>query len=129
MLRDKLLLIALLTGFLSGTVSPAHASILTFDITDLSDPALYPVSENFPEGFTVDQTYGDRVISTSVTVGNTKFEYGNDTEGFTPNVVVEYGPYSIYTGGPSLWRYNYGNLVRVLYQGSTYTGLGNDYAT
>jgi hypothetical protein len=42
-------------------------------------------------------------------------------------VVVDYGPFSIFTGGPSLWRYDYGDLTRVLYQGSTFTGIGNDY--
>lgn len=103
-----------------------RGSILTFDIFDASDPRLYPVSEDFPEGYGVDQQYGDRVTSASQTIGPTTFEYGENGEGFTPNVVVEYGPGSILTGGPSLWRYDYGDLVRVLYQGST-VGNGTNY--
>lgn len=103
-------------------------SILTFDIFDSSDPRLYPVSEDFPEGYAVDQQYGDRVTSGTQTIGPTTFEYGEGGEGFTPNVVVEYGPASILTGGPSLWRYDYGDLVRVLYQGSTVgDGTNNNY--
>ncbi len=99
------------------------ATVITFDITDPT----YAVSENFPEGFLIDQTYGDRVTNTTVVSGTATFEYGVGAEGFTPNVVVEYGPGSIFTGGPSLWRYDYGDLTRVLYQGSTFTGIGFDY--
>jgi hypothetical protein len=101
----------------------AWASVLTFDIFD---PA-YAGTENFPEGFQVAQEYGDRVTSLSTMNGTTTFEYGVGAEGFTPNVEVSYDPSSIFTGGPSLWRYDYGDLVRVLYQGSTFTGFGNDY--
>lgn len=96
---------------------PSQATILTFSITDSAN---YPGSENFPEGFQIDQTYGDNVTSTSTTSGSVTFNYGENGEGFTPNVQVNYGPTSIYTGGPSLWRYNYGDLDRVLYQGSSY---------
>jgi hypothetical protein len=101
----------------------AAATILTFDITDPT----YSLSENFPEGYGIDQTYGDRVNSSSTTVGSIIFEYGLGAEGFSPNVTVSYDPYSIFTGGPSLWRYDYGDLTRVLYQGSTNTGIGFDY--
>jgi len=103
-----------------------RASILTFDIFDPSD-ARYSGSEDFPEGYAVYQQYGDRVTSSSQTLGTTTFEYGEGGEGYTPNVVVEYGPFSIFTGGPSLWRYDYGDLVRVLYQGSTVAEIGFNY--
>jgi hypothetical protein len=105
--------------------SPAWASILTFDIFDDE----YASTENFPEGFGINQEYGDGVNSASqiATNGTTTFEYGVGVEGYTPNVTASYGPFSIFTGGPSLWRYDYGNLERVLYQGSTFTGIGNDY--
>ncbi len=114
---------------LSGLVlmylaSPAQATILTFRITDTD---CCGVSENFPEGFGIDQTYGDRVTSTSTTSGTVTFEYGVGAEGFTPNVNVSYEPFSIFTGGPSLWRYNYGDLDRVLFQGSIETGVGTNY--
>jgi len=108
---------------LTGVAVPARATILTFDIFD---PA-YSSTENYPEGYGVNPEYGDRVTTSSSPFGTTTFEYGVGAEGFTPNVVVEYGPFSIFTGGPSLWRYDYGDLTRVLYQGSTFTGIGNDY--
>lgn len=107
--------------WLSG--SPATATILTFDITD----PVYTLRENFPEGELLDQTYGDRVNSLSTSSGGITFAYGVGAEGFTPNVTVSYDPGSIFTGGPSLWRYDYGDLTRILYQGSTNTGLGFDY--
>ncbi|MBL8209612.1 MAG: PEP-CTERM sorting domain-containing protein [Bryobacterales bacterium] len=110
-------------GFLILAGNPATATILTFDITD----PIYPLRENFPEGETIDQTYGDRVNSLSTSSGGVTFAYGAGAEGFTPNITVSYDPGSIFTGGPSLWRYDYGNLTRVLYQGSTNTGLGFDY--
>jgi hypothetical protein len=116
----SLLLTAALTLACHRDVS---ATILSFDI---SDPA-FAGSENFPEGFQIDQVYGDRVTGTLVASGTSTFGYGLGSEGFTPNVVVGYGPGSIFTGGPSLWRYDYGDLTRVLYQGSTFTGVGFDY--
>jgi hypothetical protein len=116
-----ILLLAL--GFVLLTGFPAAATILTFDITDPN----YPNSENFPEGVGIDQTYGDRVSAPSTTTAGITFAYGVGAEGYTPNVTVNYDPFSIFTGGPSLWRYDYGNLTRILYQGSTNTGIGFDY--
>ncbi len=118
-----------LSGFaLLHFAAPAQATILTFSITDTG---AYPVSEDFPEGFQIDQTYGDNVTSNSTTSGTVTFGYGEGGEGFTPNVQVHYGPTSIYTGGPSLWRYDFGDLDRVLYQGSSFVNdpqqLGNNY--
>src|SRR5262245_45132152 len=57
----------------------------------------------------VDQTYGDRVTST--TMGS--FGYGEHGEGFTPNVTVQYDPNagSVYT-----WTSSYGDLVKVIYE-------------
>lgn len=112
-----------LLGILLLCGDRAAATILTFDITDPT----YSLSENFPEGYGIDGTYGDRVNSSSTTVGGVTFAYDFGGEGFTPNVTVSYDPYSIFTGGPSLWRYDYGDLTRVLYQGSTNTGIGFDY--
>lgn len=103
--------------------TPAKATILTFDIFD----PRYTLSELYPEGFLVNQEYGDRVTGSPMSLGTTTFHYGFGAEGVTPNVQVSYGPFSIFTGGPSLWRYDYGDLQRILYQGSTNTGVGNDY--
>jgi len=114
-----------LFGWVMLTSTPqATATILTFSITDAGN---YPVSEDFPEGFGIDQTYGDNVTSTSTTNGTVTFGYGVGAEGFTPNVQVSYGPFSIFTGGASLWRYNYGDLDRVLYQGSISQPIGINY--
>ncbi len=96
----------------------AQATILTFDITD---PGQYPVSEDFPEGFGEDRfpAYGDNVSGPAGSSGTTQYGYGVGGEGYTPHVTVQYGPYSLFTGGPKLWRYHYGDLDRVMYQGST----------
>jgi hypothetical protein len=120
------LAVAALAAVLALT-SSARASVLTFDIFDETEP-LY--MENFPEGYRINGEYGDRIVDgtpQTATNGTTTFEYGEAGEGYTPNVTVDYGPYSIFTGGPSLWRYNYGDLTRVLFQGSTFTGAGYDY--
>ncbi|MBS1827707.1 MAG: PEP-CTERM sorting domain-containing protein [Acidobacteria bacterium] len=124
MRRTKTILLSLFGLAVFALTPPAGATILTFSITDVGN---YPVSEDFPEGFGIDQTYGDNVTSTSTTNGTVTFGYGVGAEGFTPNVQVSYGPFSIFTGGASLWRYNYGDLDRVLYQGSTAQPVGNNY--
>jgi hypothetical protein len=115
--------VALTLALMLTAAAPASASVLTFDIFD---PA-YNLSEDFPEGFEIRQEYGDRVNSPSQNLGTMTLQYGVGAEGYTPHVTVNYGPQSIFTGGPSLWRYDYGDLTRVLYQGSTFTGFGFDY--
>src|SRR3990172_9374066 len=80
--------------------TPAPATILTFDITD---PGVYPVSEDFPEGFRISEKapgYGDNVSGSPVVVGTATYAYGDGGEGFTPDVTADYGPFSIFTGGP-----------------------------
>lgn len=111
--------------------APVHASVLTFDI---SDPDLYPGSEGFPEGVHIVEGaytgYGNRINGPTDTHANgtTTFSYGEQGEGYTPNVTVEYGPFSLLTSGPELWRYDYGDLQRVMYQGSSSAkGDGTDY--
>lgn len=104
---------------------PALATVLTFDIID---PEVYPVSEDFPEGFgeAAFEGYGDRVSGQTGSNGTAQYKYGVGSEGYTPHVTVQYGPYSLFTGGPQLWRYDYGDLTRVMYQGST-GSVGNNY--
>jgi hypothetical protein len=57
------------------------------------------------------------------------YQYGVGIENFTPNVAADYGPYSIFTGGPELWREGYGNLDGILYQGSRFGNppVGSNY--
>ena len=127
-MTKRILLLALLLPALLSL--PALATTLTFDIFN---PVLYPSTGDFPEGYLVSQEYGDRVTSTSTTLGDYTFEYLIGAEGATPNVTAEYGPYSIFTSGPELWRDDFGDLARVLYQGSRPTfddqgqPIGNDY--
>jgi hypothetical protein len=133
---------------LLGFVERVPASVLTFEVFDpaLSDDALggdFPYNDpgvlpflsedyGYPEGFRLPTDYGDRITATSVTlVGGTIYQYGIGAEGATPNVVVSYGPFSIFTGGPNLWREGYGDLNGILYQGSEHLDplnpIGNDY--
>lgn len=115
----------LVLAIMNSLIESSKASILTFDITN----AAFPISEDFPEGVRINPDYGDRIVDDepqSASDGS-KFEYGDDDGNYTPNITVSYGPFSIFTGGPELWRYHYGNLDRVLYQGSRHTGVGNDY--
>jgi hypothetical protein len=120
---------------------PASASVLTFEIFDpaLSDASLggdFPFEDpgvqpflagyGYPEGFGIPGDYGDRITMSPVTlVGGTIYQYGLD-QGATPNVVVSYGPFSIFTGGPQLWREGYGDLNGILFQASE-GPIGNDY--
>lgn len=78
------------------TAPSAEATILTFD----------PAAPNFTN---VDQSYGDRITSTS----QGGFLYGVGSEGFTPNVVVGYGPAG---ADPARWTTGYGDLVNILFK-------------
>jgi hypothetical protein len=141
---------AVALGLVLGFGKLAHATILTFEVFDPDpfflngnfnnqavDPHLDP-SYGYPEGFRLDGyfntaasgLYGSRVGSTDVTADNgVRFLYGMGAEGFTPNVRAYYGPYSMFTGGPTLWREGYSDLDGVLYQGSAFGSppIGTDY--
>ena len=111
---------------LVGAASLSKASIATFDITDPNP--LYAGTEMFPEGYGLSAMtdYGDRVTSTSMSHGTSTYGYGVGAEGFTPNVTMDFGPFSLLSGGPELWRYDYGDLTRVMYQGSR-GSVGTNY--
>jgi hypothetical protein len=130
---------AVIAGLVGASLCPpAQATVLTFDIYDQNQTASSPYagSEYFPEGYGLVSSpnplasYGNRVTSTSSTESNGgvtfDYGYGVGAEGFTPNVTVQYGPFSLLSGGPELWRYDYGDLERVLYQGSR-GGVGTNY--
>lgn len=124
--------LATILAFLAAAAwcEPAPASVLTFEIFD---PTLYGGSEDFPEAIPFFggplNGYGSRITGPAGIHhnGTTTFAYGEEGEGYTPNVVVHYGPYSIFTGGPELWRYDFGDLKHVLYQGSFDTGIPYNY--
>jgi hypothetical protein len=131
-------------------IEPAQASVLTFEIFDpaLSDAALggdFPFEDpgvqpflagyGYPEGFGIPGDYGDRITESPVTLADGKiYRYDADSDPDvvdpvpdpTPHVVVSYGPFSIFTGGPTLWREGYGDLNGILFQGSE-GSVGNDY--
>ena len=68
-------------------------------------------------GATVPQAYGDGVSGSPMNVSGGQFTYGEQGEGFTPNVVVDYFAGA---GGPvSLWTTAYGDLENVLYANAT----------
>lgn len=106
----------------------ANASILTFDITNPNNP-LYSGTEAYPEGYPINPNYGDRVTAITATDGIDTFAYGVGAEGFTPNVTAEYGPFTVTPGPgfPELWRYDYGDLDHILYQGSRGANGATDY--
>jgi hypothetical protein len=87
------ILIALSSAF---TCTEARASVLTFDITGISNNQI------------VNSAYGDNI--TAATVGS--FSYGA-ANGFTPDVTVDYGPAS-----PKLWTTQFGDLTNVLISSS-----------
>jgi hypothetical protein len=105
----------------------------SLNFSPFNDPSVQPVLSGYgyAEGFGVPSTYGDNVTATSMPDPDAPldgvFQYGAGAEGFTPNVSVSYGPFSLFTGGPELWREDYGDLNGVLYQGSRPTGIGTDY--
>jgi hypothetical protein len=80
-------------------IGPAEATILIFD-ERLPDT---PTSNNV----LVPQAYGDNVAGSP----QGGFTYGLNGEGFTPNVVVGYGPPSVL-----MWTTDYGNLTNVIYR-------------
>lgn len=76
--------------------SAAEATVLIFE----------PAGTN---GSAIDQAYGDNVVSAS----QDGFSYGNGGEGFTPNVVTEYG---LGEGTINRWGPDYGDLNDVIYR-------------
>lgn len=115
----------------------ATGSVLTFDIFDPlfvdPDPPAFnaegvPESRPFFEGYL--SGYGSNVsgFTGMHTNGTTTFGYDQGSEGDTLNVVAAFGPYSFLTGGPEIFRGGFGDLTRVLYQGSVNNGSGGtDY--
>jgi PEP-CTERM motif len=93
--------IALTAILLAWGGHQAEATILIFDQSAPNTP-----TSNFA---TVSQAYGDNV--TAVSQGG--FTYLVGPEGFTPNVVVAYGPVA---NDVHMWTTDYGDLVNVIYR-------------
>ena len=65
-------------------------------------------------GRDIEQDYGDRVSGSPMNVPGGQFTYGNEGEGFTPNVVVAYST-ATFPLGVSTWADSYGGLTNVLF--------------
>lgn len=86
----------------------AGATILTFDQVRSGTGALVvPIVA----GADLPQDYGDRVTGSPMSVPGGAFTYGVGSEGFTPNVLVDY----LSAGFLSLWTTDYGDLSNVAF--------------
>ena len=95
--------------FFSGI---AKATIIQFDqFRDANGNVIPTISGNAPE-----DDYGDRVTGASMAVPGGFFTYGNDGEGFTPNITADFFSGSATVNNPavSLWSQQYGDLTNVL---------------
>ncbi len=107
-LQRRLVVLLVTLAALVATATPGSATVLIFDgSTFPSEPD--PGVGDPLEGAKVDQGYGDRVTGSPDLYGN--FLEG---AGWTPNVVAEYGPI-VGTDWPVMWRFDFGDLVNVIY--------------
>lgn len=89
-----------------------QATVLLFDQS--RDAATHTIVVPTTSGASVEQDYGDRVTGAVQDVLGGQFTYGNEGEGFTPNVLVDYFAGSSATA-MSLWEDSYGNLTNVMF--------------
>jgi hypothetical protein len=67
------------------------------------------------------QDYGDHVTGSPMDVLGGQFTYGDEGEGFTPNIVVDYFTDTTVR----LWTTEYGDLTNVLFGGAPLSGTGS----
>lgn len=103
-----------LAALLSAIAGDAGATSLIFN--ESRDAATSTIVFPTGAGSNVQQDYGDRVTGSPMPVLGGTFTYGNQGEGYTPNVVVDYAS----GGNVALWTTQYGDLTNVLFasQGS-----------
>ncbi|TNF38601.1 MAG: hypothetical protein EP315_01060 [Gammaproteobacteria bacterium] len=90
----------------------AEATVIQFDqIRDANGNVIATISGNAPEA-----DYGDRVTGASMAVSGGFYTYGNEGEGFTPNITADFfsGSATAITPAVSLWEQQYGDLSNVL---------------
>lgn len=94
-----------------GVACDLHATVLTFDQIREGGLVVPTIS-----GRGVPQDYGDRVTGSPMAVSGGAFTYGEQGEGFTPNVVAEYfgGSATPINPAVSLWVDQYGDLENVV---------------
>lgn len=99
----------LVAAMLGGIAGDAGATVLIFDQVRLGSGTVVPTAGGVST--IVPQDYGDRVTGSPVAVAGGAFTYGNNGEGFTPNVVAEYSS----ANRAALWTVSYGDLVNVMF--------------
>ena len=101
---------------LSATfIGGAHATVLHFDETRNSAGTVIPTGSPG----TVESDYGDNVTGALVAVPGGFFSYGNEGEGYTPNVVADFSSRT----DVRLWTLQYGDLTNVLFAQSPQLGI------
>ena len=98
---------------LAGVADVGMATVLIFDQSRSATGTLVvPVTS----GASVPQDYGDRAAQSPQAVSGGAFTYGEEGEGFTPNVVADYFTDSDTTAPRvSLWQADYGDLTNVMF--------------
>lgn len=103
--------ISLLLGLAANA---AQATVLQFDQT--RSPATGTTVEPVSAGADLPQDYGDRVGGSPQTVSGGQYTYGNEGEGYTPNVEVAYAlGISTASGEVQMWTTGYGGLTNVVF--------------
>lgn len=108
-IRSRCAPLGAVVALLGCFAAPSAATTLLFDQIRDSGVVIPTISGN-----AIEQDYGDRVSGSPMNVPGGQFTYGNDGEGFTPNVVVAYST-ATSPLGISLWADSYGDLTNVLF--------------
>lgn len=107
----RLTILFILGGLISGA---AQATVLQFDQT--RSAATGTTVEPVYAGANLPQDYGDRVGGSPQTVSGGQYTYGNEGEGFTPNVEIAYAlGIPTASGEVQMWTSGYGGLTNVAF--------------
>lgn len=106
-LLPKTILFAPLFLILSASL-PSSATVLTFNVCGGGTGTA--VEGNRCRYATINQDYGDRVTGASMNGG--RMQYGEEGEGWTPNITTTYGPDGTAIRG---WDNNYAGLWTVIW--------------
>lgn len=102
----------LLVGNLASQA--AQATVLQFDQT--RNPATGVAVEPVYAGADLPQDYGDRVGGSPQAVSGGQYTYGDEGEGYTPNVEIAYSlGVATASGKVQMWTTGYGGLSNVIF--------------
>jgi len=113
---SKLISVIFVITMAPGFVAEGHATVLIFDQS--RDQATSSIVVATGSGSNVQQDYGDNVTGNTVNVLGGQFTYGNEGEGFTPNVTVDY----FSDASVKLWNAQYGDLSNILFATAPLSG-------